>query len=140
MIFRENNYETGEIIPIYKDNYNQKQLEGWAKLIKPKGKPLSFIPSRLKESDEELINYSVYSKQRWLIQWIDVENKPKIRKTMSRSEIMTQSFLKGNKCDRYLYLYVGKWSEIKKRGGGNNKLRIGNQPSISDYSDDSIIF
>lgn len=106
------NFKTGQILPVYHDGVEGKRLEGWAKLIKPKSLPLSLINSDLKETDKNEVDYNVTLKQKWLIIWVTLEE---LGMDLNFSDRITQRTLAGKKCDRYLYMDIGTWEQVKQR-------------------------
>src|SRR5688572_29595332 len=91
--------------------YTVDNFEGYAILIKPEGKPMSFMPGDEKSS--------VFISERWLIRWAELDELPKQTKPKER---FNQSFLAGQKTHRvFSYkasntfgLYIKEYGLIKE--------------------------
>ena len=100
---------------------------------------MSIIQSELKETDKQLIDYNAVLSQRWLIRWVDPD---KYKITLTFSERIAQNILIGKKCNRMLYMPIGKWSEVRNRKDLlNNSSHILKPRSFEERQDKSnIIF
>ncbi len=125
----EEDISKGAIVPIYTND----KIEGYAKLLKTAGEPLSFMEV---ENDEE--DGIIYVKQRWLIKWVSPDQ---IKKDISRELLWTQMLLEGNRTHRRIvYLAAASWEQYAYRYGGLKDKNYYDRGDTRPLPDNNILF